>query len=176
MPRISLIDENATPDIAALAGKIRGARGGKLHIFYKALLHTPSLASAWFEFNNAVRFKTGLGDRVRELVIMRVSALTGCDYVWNVHEATYAVAAGLTAQEVGALRDWRKSGVYGEKERALLAYVDAMTQDVAVPNAVFDGMRKHYGEREILELTVLVGAYNMQARLLQALDIQPDKA
>ena len=175
MARISLIDENATPDIAALAGKIRGGRGGQLHVFYKALLHTPSLAAAWFEFNNAVRFQTGLGDRVRELVIMRVSALTGCDYVWSVHESTYAAAAGLTPREVGALRDWRKSAVYGDQERALLAYVDAVTQDVAVPDTVFDGMRKHYGEREILELTVLIGAYNMQARLLKALDIRPGK-
>jgi len=176
MPRISLIEENATPDIAALAGKIRGARGGQLHVFYKALLHTPGLASAWFDFNNAVRFQTGLGDRVRELVIMRVSALTGCDYVWSVHESKYAGAAGLTPKEIDALRDWRKSSVYGEKERALLAYVDAVTQDVAVTDAVFDGMRKHHSEREILELTVLIGAYNMQTRLLKALDINPDKA
>jgi 4-carboxymuconolactone decarboxylase len=176
MPRISLIDENATPEIAAIAMKIRGARGGQLHVFYKALLHTPTLASAWFEYNNAVRFKTGLGDRVRELVIMRVAFLTGCDYVWKVHEAQYAGPAGITPREVEALRDWRKSGVYGEKESALLAYVDAMTQDVAVPDAVFDGMRKHFSEREILELTVLIGAYNMQTRLLRALDIQPVKA
>jgi len=176
MPRISLIDENATPTIAALAGKIRGARGGQLHVFYKALLHTPGLASAWFDFNNAVRFQTGLGDRVRELVILRVSALTGCDYVWSVHESKYAGAAGLTPKEVGALRDWRKSGIYGGKESALLAYVDAVTQDVAVADAVFDGMRNHYSEREILELTVLIGAYNMQARLLVALDINPEKA
>ena len=171
MARISLIDENATPEIAALAGKIRGARGGQLHVFYRALLHTPGLASAWFDFNNAVRFQTGLDDRAREIVIMRVAALTGCDYVWNVHESKYAGAAGLAPQEVGALRDWRKSGAYGEKERALLAYVDAVTQDVAVPDAVFDAMRRHYGEREILELTVLIGAYNMQTRLLRALDI-----
>ena len=176
MTRISLIDENATPAVAALAEKIRGARGGQLHVFYKALLHTPGLASAWFDFNNAVRFQTGLGDRVREIVIMRVSALTGCDYVWNVHESKYAGAAGLTPKEVGALRDWRKSGTFGAKERALLAYVDAVTQEVTVADAVFDALRKHYGEREILELTVLIGAYNMQARLLVALDINPEQA
>jgi 4-carboxymuconolactone decarboxylase len=174
MPRLSLIDENATPEIAALAGKIRGGRGGQLHVFYQALLHTPSLAAAWFEFNNAVRFQTSLNDRTRELVIMRVSALTGCDYVWSVHEEKYAAAAGLTPQEVSALRDWRKSGVYGNKECALLAYVDAVTRDVAVPNAVFDDLRKHYSEQEILELTVLIGAYNMQARLLKALDFKPE--
>lgn len=176
MARISLIEENATSDIAALTKKIRGARGGQLHVFYQALLHTPGLASAWFDFNNAVRFQTGLDDRVRELVIMRVASLTGCDYVWSVHQSKYAGPAGLTPREIEALRDWRKSGVFGEKERTLLAYVDAMTQDVAVPEPVFDGMRKHFGEREILELTVLIGAYNMQTRLLRALDIQPDKA
>ena len=176
MARISLIDENAAPAIAALVAKIRGARGGRLHVFYQALLHTPALASAWFDFNNTVRFQTSLDDRLRELVIMRVAALTGCDYVWKVHETQYAAPAGVTPQQVEALRDWRKSGVYGGKESALLAYVDAMTRDVAVPDAIFDGMRKHFSEREILELTVLIGAYNMQTRLLMALDIRPDKA
>jgi len=176
MARVTLIDEHATPDIAALVAKIRGARGGQLHVFYQALLHTPALASAWFDFNNAVRFQASLDDRLRELVIMRVAALTGCDYVWKVHEMQYAAPAGVTPQQVEALRDWRKSGVYGGKESALLAYVDAMTRDVAVPDAIFDGMRKHFSEREILELTVLIGAYNMQTRLLRALDIQPDKA
>jgi AhpD family alkylhydroperoxidase len=176
MARISLIDEHATPDIAALVAKIRGARGGQLHVFYRALLHTPGLASAWFDFNNAVRFQTGLDDRVRELVIMRVAALTGCDYVWKVHETQYAAPAGVTPQQVEALRDWRKSGLFGSEETALLAYVDAMTRDVTVAEDVFKSLREHYSEREVVETTVLVAAYNMHTRLLKALDIQPDKA
>ena len=175
MARVPLIDEHATPEIAALAAKIRGARGGQLHVFYRALLHTPALASAWFELNNAVRFRTGLGDRVRELVIMRVAALTGCAYVWRVHEAQYAAPAGVTPREVEALRDWRESGVFDARESALLAYVDAMTSDVAVPDAVFDGMGRHFSARETVEVTVLVGAYNMQTRVLRALDLDPGK-
>lgn len=175
MARISPIDEHATPAIAALVAKIRGARGGQLHVFYRALLHTPGLASAWFDFNNAVRFQTGLDDRVRELVIMRVAALTGCDYVWNVHEAQYAAPAGVTPREVEALRDWRKSGVFGARESALLAYVDTMTRDVAVPDSVFDGMRGHFSERETVEVTLLVGAYNMHTRVLNALGIKAGK-
>ena len=176
MARISLIDEHATPGIAALVAKIRGARGGQLHVFYRALLHTPGLASAWFDFNNAVRFQTGLDDRVRELVIMRVAALTGCDYVWKVHETQYAAPAGVTPQQVEALRDWRKSGLFGSEETALLAYVDAMTRDVTVAEDVFKSLREHYSEREVVETTVLVAAYNMHTRLLKALDIEPDKA
>ena len=176
MARVPLIDEHATPDIAALVAKIRGARGGQLHVFYQALLHAPGLASAWFDFNNAVRFQTGLDDRVRELVIMRIATLTGCAYVWRVHQAQYAGPAGVTPQQVEALRDWRKSGLFGPEESALLAYVDAMTLDVEVPDAVFKGLRAHFSERAVVELTVLVAAYNMHTRVLKALDIQPDRA
>ncbi len=176
MNRVPLIDENATPEIAALAAKIRGARGGQLHVFYRALLHSPGLASGWFEFNNSVRFQSGLDARVRELVIMRVAALTGCEYVWQVHEAQYAADAGLTPQEVAALRDWRKSTVFDAREQALLAYVDAMTRDVAVPDAVFEEMSRHFGDRMKVEVTVLVGAYNMQTRVLRALGIESWKA
>jgi 4-carboxymuconolactone decarboxylase len=176
MARIPLIDENATPEIAALSAKIRGARGGQLHVFYRALLHSPDLAAAWFEFNNAVRFKTVLDDRVRELVIMRVAFLTGCEYVWAVHEAQYAAPAGLTPQNVAALREAGKPSSFDARGQALLAYVDAMTRDVAVPDGVFESMKQHFNARETAEITVLVGAYNMQTRVLRALGIEAWKA
>ena len=170
--RVSPVDENATPEIAALAKKIRGARGGQLHIFYKALLHSPGLAAAWFEFNNAVRFATTLGDRTREIVIMRVAALTGCEYVWSVHEAQYAKPAGLDAREVTALRERGRAAGFEPREQALIAYVDAVTLTVAVPDDVFQAMGRHFSERETAEVTVLAGAYNMQTRVLRALGIE----
>jgi AhpD family alkylhydroperoxidase len=176
MARIPLIDEHAGPDIAALAAKIRGARGGRLHEFYRALLHTPGLASAWFDFNNAVRFQTRLDDRVRELVIMRVAALTGCDYVFEVHKAQYAKPAGVTPEQVEALRERSPSALFGGGDSALLAYVDAMTRDVEVADAVFEGLRGHFSDREIVEVTVLTAAYNMHTRFLKALGFKSEKA
>ena len=175
MARVPLVDENATPEIAALSARIRGARGGQLHVFYRALLHSPGLAAAWFEFNNAVRFKTSLDDRLREIVIMRIAALTGCEYVWSVHEAQYAAAAGLTAQQVAALRQESPPG-FDAREQALLAYVDAMTRDVAVSDAVFEALIREFDARATAEITVLVGAYNMQTRVLRALGVETWKA
>ena len=172
MDRVPLIDENATAEIAALARKIRGARGGQLHVFYRALLHSPDLAAAWFEFNNAVRFRTTLDDRTRELVIMRVASLTGCEYVWKVHQAQYAAPAGVTPPEVAALHEGSRSAAFGAGERALLAYVEAMTRDVAVPDGIFVEMKRHFDDRTIVGVTVLVGAYNMQTRVLRALGIE----
>lgn len=176
MARVTLIKEQERPDLAATVAKIRGARGGRLLNFYQALLHAPDLASAWLDFNNAVRYQTGLDDRARELVIMRVAVLNGADYVFDIHKARYAEPAGVTQAQVEALRDWRQSKLFGPREGALLAYVDAMTRDVAVPDAVFKALREHYSERETVELTVLVASYNMHTRVLKALDIDPEKA
>jgi uncharacterized peroxidase-related enzyme len=176
MARISLIDENATPEIAAITAKIRGARGGQLHAFYQALLHTPALASAWYDFNNAVRFGNSLDERTRELVIMRVAALTGCAFVWSVHETKYAAPAGVKPAEMAALRAPTGTTGFSARDRALLDYVDAMTRDVAVPEATFDALRPHFSEREIMELTVIVCGYNMHTRLVMALDIRPEKS
>jgi 4-carboxymuconolactone decarboxylase len=176
MARIPLIDETASPQIAALAAKIRGARGGQLHEFYRALLHSPGLASAWFDFNNAVRFQTRLDDRARELVIMRVAVLTGCDYVFEVHKAQYAKPAGVTPDQVEALRARGTPGLFDGRDSALLAYVDAMTRDVEVADAVFERMRGHFSDREMVELTVLIAAYNMHTRFLKALGFDPERA
>ncbi len=46
-----------------------------------------------------------------------------------------------------------------------------MTRDIVVPDAVFDEVKKHFNDREIVELTVLIGSYNMNARVLQALEL-----
>jgi 4-carboxymuconolactone decarboxylase len=170
--RVPLLDESAG---AAVVAKIRGKRGGRLLNLYRALLHSPGLASAWLDFNNAVRYETGLGERARELVIMRVAVLNHADYVFEIHRLRYAEPAGVTPAEIEALRDWRKSGVFGPGDAALLAYVDAMTRDVEVPDAVFNGMRAHFSERAAVELTVLIAAYNMHTRVLRALDIDPEK-
>ena len=176
MARVPLLDEKAGADVAAVVAKIRGGRGGRLLNVYRALLNSPGLASAWFDFNNAVRFGTGVSERLRELVILRVAVLNRAEYVFRIHQARYAEPAGVRPAEVEALRDWRKSGLFPPQDAALLAYVDAMTREVEVPDAVFKSLRAHFGERAAVELTVLAAAYNMHTRVLKALDIEPENA
>ena len=176
MARVSLLDEGAGADVAAVVAKIRGKRGGRLLNLYRALLHSPGLASAWLDFNNAVRYQTALSERECELVILRVAALNGAAYVFDIHRTRYAGPAGVTPEEVEATRDWRNSRAFGPEDAALLAYVDAMTRDVEVPDGVFRAIRACFGERSVVELTVLIAAYNMHSRVLRALDIDPEKA
>jgi 4-carboxymuconolactone decarboxylase len=171
--RVSLIDENH-PELAGLIGKIRGARRGRLINIYRLMLHSPALAAAWFELNQAVRYATEIDGRSRELVVMRVALLNGCDYVLRTHASSYALKEGLTKAQVDALGDWDSSRLFSEPQRSLLAYVDAMTRDIDVPDAAFAELRKHYSERQAVEITMLVGAYNMLTRVLIALQIDPE--
>ena len=70
-----------------------------------------------------------------------------------------------------ALEDWRACGSFDARERAALAYADCMTRDITVPDAVFAEVKRHFDDRRIVELTVLIGTYNMNARVLQALEL-----
>ncbi len=176
MARITPIEESEHPELAALIGRIRGERGGRLLNFYRALLHSPPLAATWLEFNNAVRHETALDGRLSELIIMRVAILNRANYVLDIHKARYAGPAGVTPDECDDLVDWARSKRFGPREQALLAYVDAMTRDVEVPDAVYGALREHFSERETVELTMLVGAYNLHTRVLKALRVDPEPA
>ncbi|HTN72053.1 MAG TPA: carboxymuconolactone decarboxylase family protein [Methylomirabilota bacterium] len=174
MARVSLLEENDHPDLAELIGKIKGARGGRLINIYRLMLHSPSLAKAWFDLNQAVRYGTEIDGRSRELAVIRVAILNHVEYVVRAHGPAYALKEGLTPDQVTAVSDWRSSNLFSEKQRALLAYVDAMTCDIDVPENVFAEIRKHHTERQVVELTMLIGAYNMLTRFLKALNVDPE--
>jgi alkylhydroperoxidase family enzyme len=172
MARISYVEGADAP--ADLVARISAGRRGSLINVYRLLLHAPALAATWFEHLNAVRWQTGLPGRLRELVIIRIAMLNRTDYVLGQHIPKLAAADGVSLEECEGLRDWPASPFFSAAERAALAYADAMTRDVVVPDAVFAALRPHFDERRILELTVLIGTYNMHNRVMQALAVDPE--
>ncbi|HEY2987766.1 MAG TPA: carboxymuconolactone decarboxylase family protein [Candidatus Binatia bacterium] len=174
MARVSLIDGQNHPELSDFIAKVRGARGGRLLNIYRLMLHSPALANGWFELNQAVRYQTELEGQSRELAVMRVAILNGADYILRAHGPNYALKEGLTEAQVDALENWQESPLFSLRQRSLLAYVDAMTRDIDVPDAVFGGLREHFSERQTVELTMLIGAYNMHTRVLRALKIDPE--
>jgi 4-carboxymuconolactone decarboxylase len=173
MARLPYIDES-NPALAALIAKLKGARGGRLLNLYRLLLNSPSIADAWQAFNNAIRFQTKLDEQTRELAILRVAQLTGADYQFQIHATQYAPAIGISPQQIAALEGSEHSSLFQPAHRALLAYADAMTQDIEVSDDVFDKVRRHYSATQIVELTVLIAAYNMHTRVGRALRLDPE--
>jgi alkylhydroperoxidase family enzyme len=170
MARIDYIDEK-DPAIAGLIDTLVSGRRGRLLNLYRTLLNSPALAESWFNHSNAVRWKTTLDGRLRELVIIRMGHLAGSQYVLRQHVPALAAAEGISVEECDALADWRCATYFSESERAALAYADSMTRDIAVPDAVFAAVKRHFNNRQVVELTVLVGSYNMNARVLRALEV-----
>src|SRR5215470_14033923 len=119
MARISLIEEKDHPEIAALIDKIKaGRRGGLLNV-YKLLLHSPPLAETWLDHVGAVRWKTALSGRLRELLVIRIAHVNGIGYVLAQHVPALALAEGVSVAECDALKDWRKAS-FSAAERAAL--------------------------------------------------------
>ena len=171
MDRVPLIQEQEHPEFAGLIEKFRAGRRGRLINIYRMLLNAPPLAESWFNHSNTVRWKTTLPGRLREIVIIRMGHLTNSQYVLRQHVPSLALADGLLLGECDALADWSTSEFFSASERAALAYADTMTRDIAVPDAVFAEVERHFNPREVVELTVLIGTYNMNARVLQALEL-----
>ena len=174
MARVPLIEETDHPELAEPIVKIKGARGGRLINIYRLMLHSPALANAWFDLNQAVRYGTEIDGQSRELAVIRVAILNDVEYVQRAHGPAYALKEGLTPEQVAALTNWQPSKLFSAQQRALLAYTDAMTREIDVSNTVFADLRGHFTERQIVELTMLIAAYNMLTRFLKALQVDPE--
>ena len=174
MARVQLIDEKNAVAHSDLIEKIKGARGGRLINIYRLMMHSPSLANAWFDLNQAVRYGTEIDGQSREIAVIRVAVLNKVEYVLRAHGPAYALKEGLTPRQVEALADWQASDLFSGKQRALLEYTDAMTREIDVPDAVFEQVRHHFTERQTVELTLLISAYNMLTRFLKALKVDPE--
>jgi len=168
MARISYPDLDR-PEIAPLAARIKAERGGKLLNLYRMLLHSPPVAEGWLAFLTAIRQKCNLPARVRELVIMRIAVLNAAEYEFQAH-LPFAREERVSEAQIEALRT-RNLALFDERERAALAYAEAMTRTIRVPDDVFAAVRRHFAEREMVELTATIGAYNLVSRFLEALQV-----
>lgn len=170
MARLDFVNEGS-PDIdGELLRSIQARRGGTLLNLDRQLLHSAPLARGWNSLMGAIRGETVLDGGLRELVILRVAVLNRAPYEFAQH-APVALAEGLSQPQVDAVHDWLGSALFDARERAVLAYSDAMTLQVQVPQPLFDALRAHLSDREVVELTATVASYNMVSRFLEALQI-----
>ena len=169
MARLPNIDPTKHPELAELAAQIGKERGRVSHL-YGTLLNSPPVAAGWLHLLTAVRQHTKLKGSWRELVILRVALVNGADYEYRSH-VPHALQEGVTQAQIDGLPQWELSDAFDKQTRAVLAYSDAMTREIKVPDALFAAIREFLDDREIMDLTALVGSYNLVSRVLIALQI-----
>ena len=108
----------------------------------------------------------GLEHNLMELVKMRASQINGCAFCLDMHSKD-ARAAGETEQRLYALNAWRETPFFTDRERAALEWTEALTlvSQNHVPDELFERVRKHFSEDELLNLSLAVTQINSWNRL-----------
>jgi alkylhydroperoxidase family enzyme len=166
-----------TEPVSSVTEAIRVRRGGELNELDRTLLHSLPVAAGWNILFSAIRTATSIPAHLRELAICRIAALNGAWFEWK-HHYPLALEAGVDdtlMQLVKRGNQWDLSGMEdmecGTLRWTVLRYVDCMTLNVQVPQALFDDLRPWMDDKGIVELTAIVASYNMVSRFLVALDV-----
>ena len=110
--------------------------------------------------------KCGLDAKLLDLIRLRASQINGCAYCIDMHWKDLKVA-GETDQRLYGLDGWQESPYYSDRERAALAWTEAVTNihEGHVPDAVYEQVRNFFPEKELADLTLAITAINSWNRL-----------
>ncbi|WP_027555524.1 carboxymuconolactone decarboxylase family protein [Bradyrhizobium sp. Cp5.3] len=109
---------------------------------------------------------SGLEQSLIELVRTRASQINGCAFCINMHTQD-ARKHGETEQRLYLLNAWREAPLYTDRERAALAWTEAVTliSETHAPDDTYEELRRHFSEAEAVNLTMLIGTINAWNRL-----------
>ena len=126
---------------------------------------SPDVYKAMLGLENYVN-ECGLEPVLLDLVRLRASQINGCAFCLDMHWKDLR-ASGEEEQRLYMLDAWRESSLYSERERAALAWTEAVTlvADERVPDELYEQTRQHFSEKELADLTLAVVAINGWNRL-----------
>jgi AhpD family alkylhydroperoxidase len=113
---------------------------------------------------------TGLEGSLRELVRLRASLMNGCEYCILLHTSELR-KMNETAERIAGVEEWRGSAAYTKRERAALAWTEAVTniQDGHAPDVVYEAVRAEFTDVETVNLTLVISTINAWNRISIAL-------
>lgn len=172
MQRIKPADPASDAQLAATYERITQTRGYVSNILM-SLSHAPKGLDRFAAFGEYVRYDTMLPGRVRELVVLTVAR--GNDYAWR-HHHPHAVKAGVSAAELESLRTTGEVPSASEAERAAMHYAREFAQGGNVSDETFAALRRHYSDRQITDLTLLVGYFMALGATINAFRVELEPA
>jgi len=122
------------------------------------------------ELEHYLNTGTGLEAVLQELVRLRTSVMNGCEYCIELHTKELR-KLNEPEERIAGIADWRSSTAYTQRERAALAWAEAVTdiQDGHAPDELYDQVRAHFSDLETVNLTLTITTINAWNRLAIAL-------
>jgi 4-carboxymuconolactone decarboxylase len=147
----------------------------QLNIF-RLLAHAETAFVPSVLLGRAILGQLELDPKIRELVILQVAKETEARYEWVQH-IPIAQATGVTDEQIALVdRGVLEAEVFDRKERLALAVAREVLREPCLSDATFEQVRLHFSPREIVEVLLTVGYYQMLARLMTILEIDLDVA
>ena len=150
---------------------------GRISNFSQVLAHQPAALAGWMLANAAIRLDNVKLDpdyvKIQQLVIIRTSAINGSAYCMS-HNVPLGRKLGLTQAQIKAAQgsDYMHSPDLDERQKAAIRWAEAVTLLTARDDEdAFATMRRHFSEKQIVELTVFCGMWNYSNRLCEALHV-----
>ena len=119
---------------------------------------------------------TNIERRLRALVELRSSQINGCAYCVDMHSRE-AREAGETQQRLDCLCVWRETTFFDDRERAALAWAESVTRvsETQVPDDVYEETRKHFSDKDLVDLTLIVAVINAWNHMAISFRANPPK-
>lgn len=126
---------------------------------------SPESYQAMLKFSHASH-ETAIEPGLQELVRIRASQINNCAFCLDMHTKD-ARAAGESEMRLYTLSAWRETPFFSERERAALAWTEAVTRlsDGIIPEELYHETRRHFSEKEMVDLTLVIIAINGWNRL-----------
>jgi alkylhydroperoxidase family enzyme len=184
MARVAMIPPDSTD------GEVRKVydhvlqQWGRLSNFSQVLAHQPAALAGWALPNDAIRLGNVKADpdyvKIQQLVIIKTSALNRSAYCMS-HNVPLGKKIGLSEAQIAAAqgKDYMASADLDDRQKAAVRWAEAVTAMTARDDdEAFAAMKRHFTEKQIVELTVFCGMWNYSNRLCEALHVdleRPDK-
>ncbi len=109
---------------------------------------------------------TGVDKKLFELIKIRASQINGCAFCINMHTLD-ARKLGISEQRIYLLSAWRESTVFDSRERAILAWTEALTHvsQHGAPQELYDGLKQHFTDQEIVGINAAIAMINFWNRV-----------
>ena len=138
---------------------------------FQALLHSPELAARYLHLTNYFREASILDLKMREMVTLATAREWDSQFIWTAHEGA-ARRAGVPEKVIVAIRDCNVQTNVSGNDSVILEYVQELLRNRKVSDSTFRQVERIVGTQGIVELTVLIGYYTMQAHTQAALEVE----
>lgn len=171
-PRIVPLDPPYLPEVEAAFDKIM--RGASPLLLFRTVARNTRVLQRWLA--SGLLDKGTISLRLRELMILRTTALCGAEYEWGVHVATFGAKSAWTEEQLrSTVRGRAEDLCWSEEERSVLLLANELHATSDVSDASWRRVAATFSAEQLIELVMLAGSYHTVSFMVNAFGVQHEE-